>query len=87
MVVELAPGATTGWHQHLVNNIAYLLQGTLRLELEDGRTREFKAGEAFAEVVKTWHRGTNIGKDPVKILVVYVGEAGVPLAIPKKGGQ
>lgn len=80
VVVEIAPGASTAWHLHAVNNIAYLLEGKVRIELEDGRTREFKTGEAFAEVVDTWHRGVNIGPGPLRILVVYFGEAGVPIS-------
>lgn len=84
--VEIAAGGATSWHQHPVNNIAYVLEGSLRLELEDGTTRIFKAGEAFAEVVNTWHRGVNVGSTPVKLLVVYMGEIGKPLSIPKGEG-
>lgn len=80
VLVEIPAGGSTAWHRHPVNNIAYLLEGSLRVELEDGRSRAFQAGEAFAEVVGTWHRGLNTGKGPVKILVVYLGEAGMPLS-------
>jgi quercetin dioxygenase-like cupin family protein len=81
VLVEIAPGTSTPWHKHPVNNIAYILEGTLRLELEDKRTREFRAGESFAEVVDTWHRGTNVGSTPLRILVVYTGEVGVPVTV------
>ncbi len=83
VVVEIAPGAATVWHEHPVNNLAYLLEGKIRLELEDGTTHEFQAGDAFAEVVDTWHRGVNVGTGPVKILVWYTAEAGAPISIPK----
>ncbi|MDR3413352.1 MAG: cupin domain-containing protein [Formivibrio sp.] len=83
VVVEIAPGAATVWHKHPVNNIAYILEGKVRLELENGTTREFQSGDAFAEVVNTWHRGVNIGNGPLKILVVYAGVDGVPLAIAR----
>jgi quercetin dioxygenase-like cupin family protein len=81
--VEIAPGGSTVWHKHPVNNFAYILEGDLRLELEDGTTRVFHAGDAFAEVVDTWHKGTNIGPGTLKILVFYAGAAGVPVAIPR----
>ena len=81
--VEIAPGASTAWHLHPVNNFAYILEGDLRLELEDKTTREFHAGDAFAETVGTWHKGTNIGKGTLKILVFYAGEVGVPIAVPR----
>lgn len=80
VVVEIAPGARTAWHLHAVVNIAYILEGRVRIELEEGKTREFGAGESFAEVVDTWHRGVNVGPGPLKILVVYLGEAGVPIS-------
>src|SRR5512145_3261104 len=83
VIVEIAPNAATAWHKHPVNNFAYVLAGQLRLELEDKTTHEFKAGEAFAEVVHTFHRGVNVGASPLKILVFYTGETGVPISIPR----
>ncbi len=83
VVVEIAPGAATAWHKHPANNFAYVLDGKVRLELEDRTTHEFKAGEAFAEVVDTWHRGVNVGPDPLRILVFYASDAGAPISIPR----
>lgn len=83
VLVEIAAGASTAWHLHAVNNIAYVLEGSLRVQLEDGKAQEFQAGAAFAEVVGTWHRGTNIGPGPLRILVVYIGDAGVPISTGK----
>lgn len=83
LTVEIPEGSATAWHKHPVNNFAYVISGQLRLELEDKTTHEFKAGEAFAEVVDTWHRGVNVGKGPVKLVVFYTGEVGVPISIPK----
>lgn len=45
LLVEVAPGAQTGWHHHLVPNFAYMLEGTLELTLDDGRVKLLKAGE------------------------------------------
>jgi quercetin dioxygenase-like cupin family protein len=81
VVVEIAPGASTVWHRHPVNNFAYILEGTLRLELDDRTSRVFQAGDAFAEVVETLHMGTNIGSGPLKILVFYSGQAGMPITV------
>ncbi len=83
VVVEIAPGGSTVWHEHPVNNFAYVLEGKVLLELTDGTTREFKAGDAFAEVVNTWHRGVNIGTGPLKILVWYTAEAGGPISVAR----
>ena len=36
MTVDLAPGGETGWHSHPVPVYAYVLAGTLDVELEEG---------------------------------------------------
>ncbi len=83
VVVEIPAGAATAWHLHPVNNIAYVLEGNVRLELDNGTTKAFHAGESFAEVVNTWHRGANVGEGPLRILVIYLGEVGTPLSAAK----
>ncbi len=83
LIVEVAPGAATAWHKHPVNNYAYVLEGSLRVELETGTAHDFKAGDAFAEVVNTWHRGVNAGAAPAKLVVFYIGENGAPVSIGK----
>jgi quercetin dioxygenase-like cupin family protein len=77
--IDIQPGAETGWHLHPVPSFAMVLQGTLQVRLQDGRAREFQAGEAFAEVVNTAHNGRNAGTVPVKLLVVYAGAPGATL--------
>jgi quercetin dioxygenase-like cupin family protein len=81
LLVEVAPGAQTGWHCHLVPSFAYLLEGTLELALDDGRTKRLQAGDALAEVVSRLHNGRNVGSTPVKLVVFYTGAAGVPLSV------
>lgn len=79
IVVEIPAGEATPWHQHPVNNLAYILEGSLKLELQDGTSRVFQKGESFAEVVNTLHRGINIGQSSLKILVFYLSETGMPI--------
>jgi quercetin dioxygenase-like cupin family protein len=81
--VELPPGTETGWHQHPVPGYAYVMQGTLSLEIEGGKQLQFSAGQGFAETLNTLHNGRNLGKEPVKLLVTFTGEAGKPFAIKK----
>jgi len=75
-LVDIAPGAQTGWHLHWFPVYAYVLSGTLQVELEDGRTNVFKQGQVIVEVQKLSHNGRNIGPDPVRLIVFYTGEAG-----------
>lgn len=81
MVIEIAPGAQTGWHAHPVPSFAMVLQGTLEVTLEDGRQKRIGAGEALIEVVNTLHNGRNVGTGPLKIVVFYAGAVGQPLTV------
>jgi len=77
MVVEIAPGGETGWHLHPVPSFGIVLEGGLELQLISGAVKRLKAGEAVAEVVNTLHNGRNLGQVPVKLVVFYIGSAGL----------
>lgn len=81
IIVEIAPGAETGWHSHPVPSFGVLLQGSLDISLKDGQVKHLRAGDALAEVVATLHNGRNVGADPVKIMVFYAGAVGTPVTI------
>lgn len=78
MTVELPPGAETGWHTHPVPVYAYVLSGSLTVEIEGKTTSIFNAGDAIIEVVNTRHCGKNAGDVPVKLVVFYTGAENVP---------
>jgi quercetin dioxygenase-like cupin family protein len=81
MIIEIAPGAQTGWHLHAVPSFGTVLEGTLEVELKDGSVKRIAAGQALAEVVNTLHNGRNVDSRPLKLLVVYAGSEGVPLTL------
>jgi quercetin dioxygenase-like cupin family protein len=85
LVVELAPGAQTGWHSHPVPSFAFVLEGELEIEQRNGGVKRLKAGEAVAEVVNTFHNGRNIGTVPVKLVVFYAGTIGEKLTVEETG--
>ena len=80
-MVEIAPGAETGWHLHPIPSFGMVLEGTLDVTLKDGRVKALQAGDALAEVVNTTHNGHNIGNVPVKLVVFYAGTVGQNLTI------
>lgn len=84
LLVEIAPGAQTGWHHHFVPNFAYMLERTLELTLDDGRVRLLKAGEELPEVVNRPHNGRNVGSSPARLIVFYAGAVGTPLSVEEK---
>lgn len=77
--IEIPPGAETGWHHHPIPSFAFVVEGTLQVTLRDGRTRQFAAGQAFAEVVGMAHNGRSVGSVPTKLLVLYAGAPGATL--------
>lgn len=83
LLVEIPPGKETGWHIHTEPSMAYILEGEVTVEWEDGSTRVIKAGEAFAEVVKLKHNGRNAGKIPVKLVMFVAGSKDTPVAEKK----
>lgn len=78
LVVEIPAGAETGRHLHPQPTFAYVLEGTLQVETDDGTVRTFQPGDAFVEVVDTWHNGRNSGATLVRALVVFAGARGEP---------
>ena len=67
--VIIPKGASTGWHKHENHVFAYVQQGTLTLELENGYNREFKKDSTIAEVVNLSHNGVNLGNEDVVLIV------------------
>ena len=81
LLIEIAPGESTGWHQHPVPSFAFLLDGTLEITLADGRVKRMQPGEALSEVTGTMHVGRALSKTPVKIVVFYAGSVGKALTV------
>lgn len=77
LVVTFPPGSSTGWHEHPVPVYAYLLDGELTIELQDGTRHLFRKGEPIIEVTNLQHNGINTGKSDTKLVVFYTGAAGV----------
>jgi quercetin dioxygenase-like cupin family protein len=78
MTVEIPPGGETGWHSHPVPVYAYVLSGSLTVEVGDKGRSIFQAGDAIIEVVNTRHCGKNAGVIPVKLVVFYTGAENLP---------
>ncbi len=92
VIVDLSANESTALHLHPVNNYAYVLEGQVTVqegELVNGqlvvrKSSTFTKGQAFAEVVTTWHLGT-AGPEGVKILVWYTSEVDSPYTVTDLG--
>lgn len=78
MTVDIAVGAETGWHSHPIPVYAYVVSGSLSVELENGQVNTYRNGDAIIEVVNTLHNGRNPGPGPVRLAVFYTGIEGTP---------
>ena len=81
---EFEPGASVGKHTHPGEEIAYMLEGTLEIEMAGKPNATVKAGETFFVPPETVHAARNVGKGPAKVLATYVIEKGKPVATPVK---
>ena len=75
LMVELAPGGETCLHRHPMPVVGYIVSGEVTVSAQGMPDRVFKAGDAFVETI-AWHNGRNLGKEPVKILAIYLGADG-----------
>jgi quercetin dioxygenase-like cupin family protein len=80
--VEVAPGASAGWHNHPGDEISYVLEGEATLLIAGQAPRKVGAGEAFVIPGGVVHNAMNTGSIPTKLIGVYVVEKGQPLASP-----
>jgi len=82
-LVELAPGAAVGRHYHPGDAFAYILEGSMVLELEGKPPVTLKPGDSGHVVPRQVHDDKNASTSkPVKFLVFHVSEKGQPLAVP-----
>lgn len=85
VLAEIAPGATTGKHYHPAHEFAYVLEGSLTLEVQGKPPVTLKPGGINHQPPRQVHEGKNASKtDPVKILAFYLSEKGQPLTSPVK---
>jgi quercetin dioxygenase-like cupin family protein len=78
---EFSNGATSGRHTHPGEEVTYVLEGALTLEVEGAPTRVVKAGQAFLVPAGTVHNATAIG-GTVTAVANYIVEKGKPLSTP-----
>lgn len=84
VLAEFVPGGAAGKHTHPGEELGYVMEGTLLLEVAGQPPRTLKAGEVFFIPAGTVHDGKNVGSGPAKVLATYVVEKGKPVASPAK---
>jgi quercetin dioxygenase-like cupin family protein len=73
LLAELAPGAETGKHEHPGDEMAYVLGGSVTVEVDGQAPVTFKAGDAFYQPMGQPHTVKNASTTaPAKVLMVLV---------------
>ncbi len=70
-------------HKHDLVNIAYVKKGTLTVITDDNKEITLHEGEVLPELIGKYHYGKNTGKEPIELIVFYVGQKGTPLSVNK----
>ena len=70
-------------HKHDLVNVAYVKKGTLTVITDEGKEITLHEGDVLPELVGKYHYGKNTGKEPIELIVFYVGEQGTPLSVNK----
>ncbi len=79
---EIPAGVRVGRHTHPGEEVGYVMEGTLLLEVQGKPPVTLKAGDVFFVEAGRPHDGTNEGVTTTKVLATYIVEKGKPLASP-----
>jgi len=81
---ELPGGVASGRHTHPGEEIGYVLEGSVSVEIEGQPAKTVKAGETFLIPAGKVHNAVNSLKTQTTIVSTYIVEKGKPLATPAK---
>ena len=85
VLVEFEPGAAVAKHFHPGDELVYILEGSVILEVDGLPAITLKAGDTFHQPPKQVHSGQNASTtDPVKLLVIWIVDKGQPITVPVK---
>ena len=82
--VEIDPGAVVARHTHPGEEVTYVIDGSLTLEVDGAAPKTYGKGEVFIVPAGTIHGARNAAGGVATILATYIVEKGKPLATPAK---
>jgi quercetin dioxygenase-like cupin family protein len=81
---EFGPGTILPRHKHVGEEMGYILEGEVILEVDGKPPVTLKAGDVFFVPSGVVHGGRATTKGPVKVVASYFVEKGKPLATEVK---
>ena len=82
--ITIGVGESLPMHKHDLVNVAYVNKGTLTVITDEGKEITLNKGDALPELIGKYHYGKNTGKEPIELIVFYLGEKGTPLSVNKQ---
>lgn len=79
-IAEFPEGIASGRHTHPGEEVGYILQGTVVMEIEGRLPATLKSGDVFLIPAGHVHNARNVGAGASKMLSTYIIEKGKPLA-------
>ncbi len=79
---EFTPGGMVGKHTHPGEELGYVLEGTVMLEVDGKPAQTLKAGDAYFIPAGVIHAAKNVGGGGAKVLATYIVEQGKPVSTP-----
>jgi len=76
------PGGVAPRHTHPGEELGYVLEGTIVLEMDGKASMTIGAGKAFVIPAGAIHSARNGGAGVTRVLATYIVEKGKPLATP-----
>jgi quercetin dioxygenase-like cupin family protein len=83
-VADFQPSATTGSHTHPGEMVGYVLEGTVRVEVQGQSPVTLSAGQSLIIPAGVVHTDTNTGRTVARMLATYVVEKDKPLNTPAR---
>ena len=79
---ELPPSGSTGRHTHPGEEVSYVVDGSVTVQVEGSPDRLLKAGDVFLIPAGAVHGATNNAPGTATIIANYIVEKGKPLTTP-----
>ena len=83
-VADIPAGVSAGRHTHPGEEVAYVLEGTVLVEIDGKPAVTLKAGQGFIIPAGAVHNATNKSSAGAKVLATYIIDKGKPVATPVK---
>jgi quercetin dioxygenase-like cupin family protein len=81
---DFVAGGEVGKHTHPGEEVSYVLEGTLLLEVAGQPPKTLKAGDSFFIPAGVVHAAKNVDKGSSRVLATYIVEKGKPVTTPVK---